>query len=62
MLGNVKKILSDWRNFSEIFRKDKTYGNIKSHKKHGFTLSLEDLFFEKPTRRCQIDPSQLFLG
>ena len=25
-----------------------TYDNIKSHKNHGFTLSLEDTFFEKP--------------
>ena len=25
-----------------------TYDNIKSHKKQGFTLYLEDTFFEKP--------------
>ena len=42
MLGNVKQILGDWSNFSEIFKKDKTYDNIKSHKKHGFPLSLEN--------------------
>ena len=47
MLGNVKEIIGDLRNFSEIFRKDKTYNNIKSHTKQGFTLSLEDEFLEK---------------
>ena len=35
------------RNFNEIFRKDVTYNNIKSHKNEGFTLSLEDTFLEK---------------
>ena len=38
------------RNFNEIFRKDVTYDNTKSHKSQGFTLSLEDTFFEKPQR------------
>ena len=38
----------DLRNFNEIFRKDVTYDNIKSHKKPRFPLSLEDKFFEKP--------------
>ena len=33
------------RNVNEIFRKDVTYDNIKSHKKS--TLSLEDTFFCK---------------
>ena len=47
MLRNVKEIIGDLRNFSEIFRKDKTYNNIKSHTKQGFTLSLEDAFLEK---------------
>ena len=42
-------LLNDLRNFNEIFRKDVTYDNIKSHKKPGgFTLSLEDTYFEKP--------------
>ena len=31
--------MNDWRKFNEIFRKDVTYDNIKSHKKQGFTLS-----------------------
>ena len=31
--------------FSE---KDVSYDDIKSHKKQGFTLFLEDTFFEKP--------------
>ena len=26
-------LLSDWNNFKEIFKKDVTYDNIKSHKK-----------------------------
>ena len=44
------------RNFNEIFRKDVTYDNIKSHKKNqGFTLSLEDTFLEKQ-QGGQIDP------
>ena len=33
--------------FYEIFRKDVTYDNIKSHKNQGFTLSLEDTFLKK---------------
>ena len=37
-----------WRNFNEIFRKDVTYDNIKTHKltSQGFTLTLEDTFLE----------------
>ena len=35
-------------NFNEIFRNDKAYDNItKNRGFHGFTLSLEDTFFEK---------------
>ena len=30
------------------FQKSVTYDNIKSNKKLGFTLSLEDTFFKKP--------------
>ena len=41
-------LMNDLRNFNEIFRKDLTYDNNKSHKKQGFPLSLEDTFFEKP--------------
>ena len=33
--------------FYEIFRKDVTYDNVKSHKNQGFTLSLEDTFLKK---------------
>ena len=60
MLGNVKKILGDWGNFSEIFRKDKTYDNIKSHKKHSFTLSLEDLFLENLQEGVKLTPPFYF--
>ena len=35
----------------KIFRKDVTYGNIKSQKHPGFTVFLEDTFSEKPKRR-----------
>ena len=35
-------------NFSEIFRKDATYNNIKVRENHGFTLFLEDTVSEKP--------------
>ena len=40
------------------------YDNIKSHKKPGFTLSLEDTFFEKPQGGWgdQIDPPPAVLG
>ena len=34
-------------NFDEIFRRDVTYDNLKSHKKQGFTLSLKNTFLEK---------------
>ena len=40
-------LLKDLRNFNEILRKGVTYGNIKSHKKQGFTLFLEVTFLEK---------------
>ena len=44
-----------------MFRKDVTYDNIKSHKNQGFTLSLEDAFFEKLLWGCrgQTDPQLL---
>ena len=32
----LNEILNDLRNFNEIFRKDVTYDNIKSHKKPVF--------------------------
>ena len=40
--------ISSEREFNEIFRKDVLWDNNKSHKKQGFTLSLEETFFEKP--------------
>ena len=49
-------LLKDFRNFNEVFRKDVTYDNIKSHKKQGFALSLENTFLEKPQGEGQIDP------
>ena len=43
--------------FYEIFRKDVTYDNIKSHKNQDLALSPEDTFLEKPQGEagCQID-------
>ena len=35
---------NDLRNSNEIFWKDVTYDNIKSHKKQGFARSLENTF------------------
>ena len=32
---------------NQVLKKDVTYDNIKSHKKQGFTLSLENMFLEK---------------
>ena len=54
---NYSCLLSYLRNFNEIFRKDVTHDNIKSHKKQGYTLSLEDEFF-KISQGCgdQINP------
>ena len=48
---NYSCLLNYLRNFNEIFRKDVTHDNIKSHKKQGYTLSLEDEFF-KISQRC----------
>ena len=33
-----------------------TYDNFKSHKKQGFTLSLEDTFMEKPKGEVKFTP------
>ena len=35
-------------NFNEVFRKYVTEDNIKSHKNHGFSRSIENTFLEKP--------------
>ena len=37
------------RNFNEGSRKGVTYDNIKSHKKAGFSRSLEDAIFQRTT-------------
>ena len=47
--GENLYLLSDLRNFNDIFRKDVTYDNIKIKKKQGLILSLEDIFLEKPS-------------
>ena len=63
MPGNIKKILGDLKNCfqeSEVFRKDKTYDNIKSHTKQGFTLSLEDTFLEKLEGGVKLTPPCYF--
>ena len=39
------------RNFSEIFRKDVTYDNIKSHEKPGLQPLSRRYIFEKNTGR-----------
>ena len=36
------------RNLNEIFRKNVSYTNIKSHKMHDFTVSLDNTALEKP--------------
>ena len=35
-------------NLNEIFKKNVSYDNIKCHKKTGFALSLEKIFWKKP--------------
>ena len=46
--------------FNEIFRKNVSYGKIKSKKKQGFNLSLENKVFKKPQGELNLPPS--FLG
>ena len=46
-------------NFNEIFRKDVTYDNIKSHKNQDFT-SLQKIYFLKYTGRGQIHHPSCF--
>ena len=53
---NSSNLLNDLRNFNEISRKDVTYDNIKSHSKQGFTLSLEDTFFEFKMKYAYVYP------
>ena len=55
--NTVRKIflLNGLRNVNEIFRKDVTYGNVKSHKNTGFHPLFRRYSFEKPLERGQID-------
>ena len=46
----LHKFLNDLTNFSEIFRKDVTYDNIKSCKKNRVSPSLQDIHFSKNHR------------
>ena len=47
------------RNFNEVFRKDGTYDNIKSHKKsQGSSPSLQKIYFWK-NRRAKGDTSRV---
>ena len=46
--GENLEELNKLRNFNEIFRKDVNYDDIKSNKNQVLTLSLEDMFLEKP--------------
>ena len=43
----LHKFLNDLTNFSEIFRKDVTYDNIKSCKKTGFHPLFKTYIFQK---------------
>ena len=46
---NSSYFLKDLRNFNEIFRKDLTYDNIKSHKKLAFNPLFRRYIFRKTT-------------
>ena len=64
---NSSFLLSDLRNFNEIFRKDVTYDNIKSHKKPGFHPLFSRYIYRKTTRGRgerggQLDLPQPILG
>ena len=48
--------MNDLRNFNEIFRKDVTYDNIKSHKKSWFHPLCRRYVFGKTTDVGQITP------
>ena len=50
--------LNEMRNLNEIFKKDMTYDNIKSHKKSEFHLSSEDKFLKKKTQLTPPPPSR----
>ena len=48
MAKKSSNLPSNLRNFNEIFRKNVSYDNIKSHKKQDFTRALENTVLEKP--------------
>ena len=51
-----ENLLNDWRNFNEIFRKDVTYDDIKSHKKPRLHPLSRRYIFGKTTEEGQINP------
>ena len=55
-LRNSSYLLNDLSNLNEIFRKDVTYDNIKSHKEAGFHSLFRRRTFRKTTGAGQIDP------
>ena len=50
-------------NLNEVFWKDLINDNIKSHQKNRalLSLSLEDIFLEKPQKGGQFNPSPILL-
>ena len=67
LLSKKKNLLTDLRNFNEIFRKDVTYDNIKSLQKTRFrtlSLSLWKVYFWRNQKRGegQFNHSPAFLG
>ena len=52
--------MNDLRSFNEVFRKDVTDGNIKSHQKPGFHALFKRHIFGKAIGRSQIDSTQPF--
>ena len=55
-------LLNNLRSFDEIFRKDVTYDNIKSHKKARFHPLFRMYIFRKNTRGIRLNPLPTFLG
>ena len=65
IIENSEVLLNDFWNFSEIFRKDVAYDNIKINKKEGLQHLYRKPNFEKPTKkgeRGEIEPPATFLG
>ena len=57
-MRNSSYLLNDLRHFSETFRKDVTYDNIKSHKKTGFHPLFRRYIFRKSTWGVKLTPSR----